>query len=241
MMQRAKKTEKGRSRSAFSPERSRFGMTSFASPDVEQQKQAGLCGPLCDVNLIDLPVQSKAEPNHTGLPDQLKVGIESLSTGKVVQAAAKKKEKPKPMSLSAFHEKTQAPQKSSSQIWNAQPQTVKMAPPPAANVVKQSDSGKANEIINLIEGWNQSSHDGCDGKDLTYEEIMQIRGWAEKKKTKNGNSRYSVIFGQGSGKFAEGYQMKIVGLNPLTISSGDGTKKATFHITINDNFNGTFE
>ena len=239
MMHRAKKTEKGRGRSTFSPERSRFGMKSFASPDVEQQKQAELCGPLCNVNLIDLPVQSKAEPNYTGLPHQLKVGIESLSTGKVVQAATNKKKKPKPMSLSDFHEKTQAPQKNSSQIWNAQPQTVKMAPPPAANVVKQSDSGKANEIIDQIREWKQSSHGGCNGKGLTHEEILQISEWASNQKTEKGNQKYSVIFGQGSGSFAGGYQMKIIGSNPLMSSSGD-EKKATFHITIDDIFIKTF-
>ena len=241
MMHRAKKTEKGRGRSTFSPERSRFGMKSFASPDVEQRNQPELCGPLCNVNLIDLPVQSKVEPNHTGLPDQLKAGIESLSTGKVVQAAAKKRKKPKPMSLSDFHKNTQAPQMTPSQIWNGQPQTVKMAPPPGANVVKQYDSGKVNEIIDKIKKWNQSSHDGCDGKGLTHEGIMQICEWAESKKTKNGNQKYSVIFGQGSGSFAGGYQMKIIGFNSLTSSAGSETKNATFHITIDAKFEGTFE
>ena len=79
MMHRAKKTEKGRGRSAFKPGESIFGARSIASPDAEQQKQAGLCGPLCSLNLMDLPVQTKSEPNRTGMPDQLKAGIESLS------------------------------------------------------------------------------------------------------------------------------------------------------------------
>ena len=160
------------------------------------------------------------------------------ATGKVVQAAAKKKGKK--MSLSDFLNNTQAPQKSPSQIWNAQPPTVKEAPQPGANAVKQSDSGKANEIINIIKQWKQSSHDGCNGKGLTYGEIMQISEWAENEKTEKGNLRYSVIFGQGSGKFSKGYQMKIVGLNPLTSSPGAETKNATFHITINDKFKETF-
>jgi hypothetical protein len=241
MMHRAKKTEKGWGRSAFRPGQSRFGLRSIESTDAEQQNQPGLCGPLCNVNLIDLPVQSKAEPNYTGLPGQLKAGIESLSTGKVVQAAAKKKKKPKPMSLSDFYKNTQAPQKSSSQIWKGQPQTIKMAPQPAAAVVKQSDSGKANEIIDKIKKWKQSSHGGCDGKGLTHEEIMQIHEWAMGQKTEKGNQKYSVIFGQGSGSFAGGYQMKIIGFNSLTSSAGGETKNATFHITIDGNFEGQFE
>lgn len=266
MVQRAKKTEKGRGRSDFRPGQSRFGPRSIASPDVEQQNQPELCGPLCNLNLMDLPVQAKSEPNHTGLPDQLKAGIESLSgmdmsdvrvhpiamhvastaeaTGTVVQAAAKKKKKPKPMSLFDFHnitQITQAPQKSSSQIWKGQPQTIKMAPQPAAAVVKQSDSGKANEIIDKIKKWKQSSHGGCDGKGLTHEEIMQIHEWAMGQKTEKGNQKYSVIFGQGSGSFAGGYQMKIIGFNSLTSSAGGETKNATFHITIDGNFEGQFE
>lgn len=314
MMQRAKKAEKRAARPAFRPGESIFGARSIASPDAEQQKQSGLCGPLCSLNLMDLPVQwhlvqqrqGRVKPTlqakGMGINDDPELeqeaewmgekaaratpsgafqrnlarplrelskarggGIKELNdlnawqplasstattamhiastaeaTGKVVQAAAKKKKKPEPMSLSAFHKNTQAPQKNPSQIWKAQPPTVKMTPPPGAYAVKQSDSGKANEIINIIKEWKQSSHGGCNGKYLTYEEIMQIRGWAEKKKTKNGNLRYSVIFGQGSGSFAGGYQMKIVGLNPLTSSSGVETKGATFHITIDDEFKKIF-
>ena len=79
MMQRAKKAEKGATRSIFKPEQSRYGARRFVVPETEQQTQGGLCGPLCSVNLMDLPLRAKAEPNRTGLPDQLKAGIESLS------------------------------------------------------------------------------------------------------------------------------------------------------------------
>lgn len=79
MMQRAKKAEKRAARPAFKPGQSIFGAKSIASPDADQQNQSGMCGPLCSLNLMDLPVQTKSEPNHTGLPDRLKTGIESLS------------------------------------------------------------------------------------------------------------------------------------------------------------------
>jgi hypothetical protein len=77
MMQRAKKAEKGAARSVFRPELSRFGARSFAA--TEEKSQTGSCGPLYNVNLMDLPLQAKAVPNRTGMPDQLKAGIESLS------------------------------------------------------------------------------------------------------------------------------------------------------------------
>lgn len=79
MMQRATKTEKKAMKSAFKPERSLFGKESYAVPETEQQSQGELCGPLCSVNLMDLPLQAKSVPNRTGMPDQLKAGIESLS------------------------------------------------------------------------------------------------------------------------------------------------------------------
>ena len=79
MIHRTKKTEKGAARSSLGQKESRFGARSFASPETEKQNQPGLCGPLCNVNLMDLPLQAKAVPNRTGMPNQLKAGIESLS------------------------------------------------------------------------------------------------------------------------------------------------------------------
>jgi len=77
MMQRAKKAEKGASKSVFRPEQSQFGARSLAA--FEEKSQIGSCGPLCTFNLMDLPLRAKPAPNRTGMPDQLKAGIESLS------------------------------------------------------------------------------------------------------------------------------------------------------------------
>lgn len=79
MMKIAAKTEMEASRSAFRPARSISGARSFGVPKTEQQGQAVFCGPLCSVNLVDLPLQAKPEPNRTGMSDQLKGGIEALS------------------------------------------------------------------------------------------------------------------------------------------------------------------
>jgi hypothetical protein len=79
MMQKKMKTEKGAKRSGQKPESSRLGVRRFATLETEQQSQGGLCGPFCGVNLMDLPLHAKTEPNRTGMPDQLKAGIESLS------------------------------------------------------------------------------------------------------------------------------------------------------------------
>lgn len=80
MMKQAPKTEQGASRSALKPERSKIEER-FTVPGKDQQIQAGLCGPLCSINLVDLPLQSKPENNRTGMPDQLKAGKEIAVDG----------------------------------------------------------------------------------------------------------------------------------------------------------------
>lgn len=78
-MQKAKKGEKVAAGSVFRPEESRFSTRSFSASEGEQESRSGSCGPLCSVNLMDLPLEAKAEPNRTGMPDRLKEGIEALS------------------------------------------------------------------------------------------------------------------------------------------------------------------
>lgn len=77
MMQRATKTEKGAARPTFRQKESRLGARSFAASEEKSQDQS--CGPLCSVNLMDLPLHAKPSPNRTGMSNQLKAGIESLS------------------------------------------------------------------------------------------------------------------------------------------------------------------
>lgn len=80
MMQKAKVSEKVKVRSALKPEQSWFeSRRSVGSTLADNDNNPGFCGPLCNLNLTDLPVQAKAEPNRTGMPDQLKAGIETLT------------------------------------------------------------------------------------------------------------------------------------------------------------------
>ncbi len=82
-MQRGAKKETGAARSAPSPEKSRIGSERSAihkvETDTETESQRGFPCSLCSVNLRNLPLQAKSRPNHTGMPDRLKEGIESLS------------------------------------------------------------------------------------------------------------------------------------------------------------------
>ncbi len=79
MQRTGKKTEKGGARSALGLEKSRFGEKGLEAPEKYHESKTAICGPLCSVNLMDLPLQAKAEPNRTGMPDRLKEGIEALS------------------------------------------------------------------------------------------------------------------------------------------------------------------
>lgn len=100
-MKQSMKSEKSGGRSAPKSELNKRGDKGFVHPKAKPHVQGRHCGALCNLNLIDLPVQAKARPNLTSMPDKLKAGIEALSGIDISDVRVHHNSK-KPMQLDAL-------------------------------------------------------------------------------------------------------------------------------------------